>query len=79
MRITLWGTTRDADLQTQFDETATAPTAFVVYPNGKTAGEAKRSGYAWVDSIEETIPTEGMVGVVINCTVEGAVTKGTHS
>lgn len=79
MRITLWGTTRDADLQTKFDETGTTPTAFVIYPNGKTSGEPKRSGNAWVDSIEETIPTEGMVGVVINLTVDGAVTKGTHT
>lgn len=71
MRVMLWGTTRDADLQTRFDETLTSPTGFVVYPNGRTG--AVRVGFAWVDSVEETISDEGMLGVVVNATVDGAL------
>lgn len=76
MRITFWGSTRDADLLTDFDENATAVTAFIIYPNGDAVGEPKRSGNAWVDSKEETIAHDGMVSYVINCTIDGAVTYG---
>lgn len=76
MRITVWGSTRDTDFLTDFDEAATTPTAFIIYPNGDTAGEPKRSGNAWVDSKEETVPHDGMVAYVINCTIDGALTYG---
>lgn len=76
LRITLWGSTRDADLLDVFDEEATTPSAFWVYPNGNVAGEPVRIGNAWVDSVEETAPHDGMVGYVINCTVDGPVSIG---
>lgn len=76
IRITLLGTTRDADLQTRFDETSSAPAAFVIYPNGDTGGEPTRTGNAWVESVEESIPTEGMIGLVISCAIDGDLVDG---
>lgn len=76
-RITAWGSNEDADLRSDFDETETAPKAVIVYPNGNTTGEPTRTFNAWFDSIEETIPHDGMVAYVINLTIDGGITKGT--
>lgn len=76
LRVTLWGTTRDADTLATFDETAAAAVAFIVYPNGNTTSEIQRSGNAIITSIEETIMHDGMNAIVIQCDVDGAVTDG---
>ena len=54
--------------------------AFVVYPNGETAGQPMRSGNGIVTSVSESNPAGGdMVTLSISVDVDGEIAKGTVS
>jgi hypothetical protein len=79
IRITLWASDEDADAIDIFDETATAVDAVIFGPNGNTSGEPRRTCNAWVTSVEEGVPHDGMVAHVVTADVDGDLTKDTFA